>query len=57
MLILPFRKYRSSLLCLPFWREDQCDPHWAPMLFSDWDFTLTTQGRFFKAYLQGTPIL
>ena len=29
------------------------DPNWAPMLFSDWDFTPTTQGRFFKAYLQG----
>ena len=29
------------------------DPNWAPMLFSDWDFTPTTQGRFFKAYLKG----
>lgn len=29
------------------------DPQWAPMLISDWDFTPTTQGRFFKAYLQG----
>ncbi|MBR4337705.1 MAG: cellulase family glycosylhydrolase [Bacteroidaceae bacterium] len=28
------------------------DPHWAPMLFSDWNFTPTTQGRFFKSYLQ-----
>ena len=28
------------------------DPQWAPMLFSDWDFTPTTQGRFFKTYLQ-----
>ena len=28
------------------------DPDWAPMLFSDWDYTPTTQGRFFKAYLQ-----
>lgn len=28
------------------------DPQWAPMLISDWDFTPTTQGRFFKAYLQ-----
>lgn len=27
------------------------DPDWAPMLISDWDFTPTTQGRFFKAYL------
>ena len=25
----------------------------APMLISDWDFTPTTQGRFFKSYLQG----
>jgi len=24
-----------------------------PMLISDWDFTPTTQGRFFKPYLQG----
>ena len=29
------------------------DKDWAPMLISDWDFTPTTQGRFFKAYLQG----
>lgn len=29
------------------------DVDWAPMLISDWDFTPTTQGRFFKAYLQG----
>ena len=28
------------------------DTSWAPMLISDWDFTPTTQGRFFKAYLQ-----
>lgn len=28
------------------------DPDWAPMLFSDWDYTLTTQGRYFKKYLQ-----
>ena len=28
------------------------DTRWAPMLISDWDFTPTTQGRFFKAYLQ-----
>ena len=28
------------------------DKDWAPMLISDWDFTPTTQGRFFKAYLQ-----
>ena len=29
------------------------DVNWSPMLISDWDFTPTTQGRFFKAYLQG----
>ena len=29
------------------------DVDWGPMLISDWDFTPTTQGRFFKAYLQG----
>lgn len=28
------------------------DTDWAPTLISDWDFTPTTQGRFFKAYLQ-----
>ena len=28
------------------------DVQWAPTLISDWDFTPTTQGRFFKAYLQ-----
>lgn len=28
------------------------DPHWAPTLIEDWDFTPTTQGRFFKEYLQ-----
>ncbi len=28
------------------------DASWAPALFSDWDYTPTTQGRFFKAYLQ-----
>ena len=28
------------------------DTDWAPMLISDWDFTPTTSGRFFKAYLQ-----
>ena len=28
------------------------DTSWAPMLISDWEFTPTTQGRFFKAYLQ-----
>lgn len=29
------------------------DPQWAPMLIEDWTFTPTTQGKFFKAYLQG----
>lgn len=29
------------------------DPQWAPMLISDWDFTPTTQGTFFKGFLQG----
>jgi len=29
-------------------------PSWHPMLFSDWNFTPTTQGRFFKNYLQKT---
>ncbi|MBO4586127.1 MAG: glycoside hydrolase family 5 protein [Bacteroidales bacterium] len=28
------------------------DVDWAPMLISDWNFTPTTQGKFFKAYLQ-----
>lgn len=28
------------------------DTTWAPTLISDWNFTPTTQGRFFKAYLQ-----
>ena len=28
------------------------DPPWAPTLLSDWDYTPTTQGRFFKSYLQ-----
>ena len=28
------------------------DVDWAPMLITDWDFTPSTQGRFFKAYLQ-----
>jgi hypothetical protein len=27
------------------------DPHWAPMLISDWNFTPTRQGRFFKEAL------
>ncbi len=29
------------------------DPQWSPMLFSDWNFTPTRQGRFFKKALQG----
>jgi hypothetical protein len=28
------------------------DPQWSPMLFSDWKFTPTRQGRYFKAALQ-----
>jgi endoglucanase len=24
------------------------DPQWAPMLFSDWNYTLTRQGKYFK---------
>jgi hypothetical protein len=28
------------------------DPNWSPMLFWDWDFEPTTQGKFFKGYLQ-----
>jgi hypothetical protein len=28
------------------------DPDWAPMLFSDWNFTPTRQGRYFKNALQ-----
>lgn len=28
------------------------DTSWAPMLISDWAYTPTTQGRFFKNYLQ-----
>lgn len=28
------------------------DPHWAPMLFSDWDFTPTRQGAYFKKAMQ-----
>jgi len=29
------------------------DADWPPMVISDWNYTLTTQGRFFKHYLQG----
>lgn len=28
------------------------DPNWAPMLFSDWNYTPTRQGRYFKKALQ-----
>lgn len=28
------------------------DPQWSPMLFTDWDFTPSRQGRYFKAALQ-----
>jgi aryl-phospho-beta-D-glucosidase BglC (GH1 family) len=32
------------------------DPNWSPMLFSDWNFTPTRQGRYFKKALQGSNI-
>ena len=28
------------------------DPDWSPMLFSDWDYTPTRQGRYFKKAMQ-----
>ena len=28
------------------------DPQWSPMLFSDWDYTPTRQGKYFKKALQ-----
>lgn len=28
------------------------DPHWAPTLINDWNYTPSTQGRYFKKYLQ-----
>lgn len=28
------------------------DPHWAPRLFSDWDYTPTAHGKYFKKALQ-----
>ncbi|WP_034256671.1 glycoside hydrolase family 5 protein [Adhaeribacter aquaticus] len=28
------------------------DPQWAPMLFTDWNYTPTRQGKYFKAALQ-----
>ena len=30
------------------------DPQWAPMLFSDWNFTPTRQGRYFKKAMQAS---
>ena len=32
------------------------DTDWAPTLISDWNYTPTTQGRFFKAHLQGKAL-
>jgi endoglucanase len=29
------------------------DPDWSPMLFSNWNFTPTRQGRYFKRVMQG----
>jgi endoglucanase len=29
------------------------DPDWPPQLISDWEYTPTQQGAFFKAYMQG----
>jgi len=29
------------------------DPNWSPMMFSDWNFTPTRQGAYFKQVLQG----
>ena len=29
------------------------DPNWSPMLFTDWNFTPSRQGRYFKNALQG----
>jgi hypothetical protein len=29
------------------------DPDWSPMMFSDWDFTPTRQGTYFKKVMQG----
>ncbi|MEP6734981.1 MAG: cellulase family glycosylhydrolase [Chryseolinea sp.] len=30
------------------------DPQWAPMLISDWNYTLTRQGRYFKPAMQAS---
>lgn len=27
------------------------DPHWAPTILTDWNYNLSTQGRYFKKYL------
>jgi endoglucanase len=29
------------------------DPDWPPQLISDWDYTPTTQGAFFRDYMLG----
>lgn len=31
------------------------DPNWSPMLFTDWDYTPSRQGRYFKKALQEDP--
>ncbi|GAB3499937.1 hypothetical protein GCM10027341_24250 [Spirosoma knui] len=28
------------------------DPQWAPMLFTDWNYTPTRQGKYFKKVMQ-----
>jgi endoglucanase len=28
------------------------DPHWSPMMFSDWNYTPTRQGKYFKKVMQ-----
>jgi endoglucanase len=33
------------------------DPSWSPMLFTDWNFTPSRQGRYFKAALQGNKVI
>ena len=43
------RYFESKGISFTVWCFDTA---WAPTLISDWDFTPTTQGRFFKAYLQ-----
>ncbi len=34
------------------WTAWVMDPDWSPSLISDWNFTLTDQGKFFKSVLQ-----